>query len=55
MQLMVRITQQFQIEVPLHSLFEAPTVAKLSVQLETILKQENPNAIAPIKALHRGR
>jgi acyl carrier protein len=52
-QLMVRIIEQFQIHIPLHSLFDAPTIAKLSVQLETILKQENPNASAPIKALHR--
>jgi len=52
-QLMVRIIEQFQIHIPLHSLFDAPTIAKLSVQLETILKQENPNASSPIKALHR--
>jgi oxalate---CoA ligase len=52
-QLMVRITEQLQIEVPLNALFNASTIAKLSVQLETILKQENPNASAPIKSLHR--
>ena len=54
-QLNVRINKQFQIDFPLYSVFDASTVAKLSVQLETILKQEIPNAMAPIKALLRKR
>jgi acyl carrier protein len=54
-QLVVRINKQFQIDFPLYSVFDASTVAKLSVQLETILKQEIPNAMAPIKALLRKR
>jgi len=52
-QLIVRINRQFQIEFPLYSLFKAPTIAGLSVQLETTLKQENPHTIPPIKALIR--
>ena len=52
-QLIVRINKQFQIEFPLHVLFEEPTVAELSVQLETILKQEVPKPISTIRALHR--
>ena len=51
MQLIVRINKQFQIEFPLHLLFEEPTVARLSVQLETIVKQEAPNTINSIRAL----
>jgi acyl carrier protein len=55
MQLIVRINKRFQINFPLSSLFEEPTVAMLAVRLETLLKQENTNAIAPIKALPRKR
>ena len=53
MQLIVRINKQFQIEFPLYSLFEAPTVAGLSVRLEALLGQVNPITSAPIKALVR--
>jgi amino acid adenylation domain-containing protein len=42
-QLLVRINKRYQIELPLSSLFEAPTVAELSVKLETLLK--TPNAM----------
>jgi acyl carrier protein len=54
MQLMVRINKQFQIEVPLHLLFEEPTIAGLSLQLEALKSQTNPKPIAsPIRALPR--
>jgi amino acid adenylation domain-containing protein len=55
-QLLVRINRFYQIDFSLSALFEAPTVAQLSVKLETLLKQAIPNAIAPpIKALPRKR
>jgi amino acid adenylation domain-containing protein len=53
MKLIVRINKQFQIDFPLYLLFEEPTVAGLSVSLESLLKQVNPIARAPIKALAR--
>ena len=52
-QLIVRINKRFQIDFPLYLLFEVPTVAELSAQLETLLKQEIPNTINSIKALQR--
>ena len=52
-QLIVRINTQFQIEFPLYSLFEMPTVGELSIQLEAILKQDTPDTITAIKSLHR--
>jgi amino acid adenylation domain-containing protein len=56
MQVMVRLNRQFQIEVPLHLLFEEPTIAGLSLQLEALQSQTNPKPIAsPIRALPRKR
>jgi acyl carrier protein len=52
-QLIVRINKQLQIEFPLYALFETPTVAGLSAQLETVLKQNIPYKINLIKALQR--
>ncbi|MFI3197899.1 MAG: amino acid adenylation domain-containing protein [Methylococcaceae bacterium] len=55
-QLMVRLNKQFQIELPLHLLFEEPTIAGLSLQLEALQSQTNPKPIAsPIRALPRKR
>ena len=53
MRLIVQINKRFQIDFPLYSLFEAPTVAGLSVRLEALLGQVNPITSAPIKALVR--
>ena len=56
MQLMVRLNKQFQIEVPLHLLFEEPTIAGLSLQLEALQSQTNPKPSVPlIRALPRKR
>ena len=53
-QLIVRINKQFQIEVPLRLLFEYPTIAGLSLQLEALQGQVNSKTIAsPIRALPR--
>ncbi len=52
-QLIVRINKQFQVEFPLYSLFEKPTVAELSVQLEAILKEGIPGIVDTIKVLQR--
>ena len=54
-QLIVRINKQFQIEFPLYSLFEDANCCRVVGTIGNMLKQENTNAIAPIKALPRKR
>jgi len=52
-QLIVRINKQFQIEFPLHLLFEEPTVAGLSWILEKTLEQAPAANIEPIHTITR--
>ncbi|MDD1614932.1 MAG: amino acid adenylation protein [Methylococcaceae bacterium NSP1-2] len=55
-QLIVRINKHYQIEFPLSSLFDAPTIAELSVKLENTLEQKIPdNVRTAIKVLPRKR
>ena len=42
-QLMSRVRDAFQIELPLRTLFEKPTVAELALQVEEVLIQEIDN------------
>ncbi len=42
-----RINEELQINLPLYSLFETPTIAELSKQIETNPKQDSQNNIQP--------
>ncbi|MDD5272275.1 MAG: amino acid adenylation domain-containing protein [Methylovulum sp.] len=53
MQLLARIDSHFQMGFPLDLLFEEPTIAGLSGQLEILLKQASPGKRLPIRALRR--
>jgi len=53
-QLMVRLNKQFQIELPLHFLFEHPTISGLALKLHALPESASSNIIVPsIKALPR--
>jgi len=52
MQLMTRMIERLQIEIPFSILFETATIAELSARLELILGQKNTES-TPIKPLQR--
>ncbi len=53
MQVMTRIRQAFQVEIPLRSLFEAPTIADLSLQIEQALHDSQKREIPPLLPVSR--
>jgi acyl carrier protein len=55
MQLMARVQEIFQTEVPLRRLFDQPTVAGLAALIEEYQGQQTPKRQAAIQALPRGR
>jgi amino acid adenylation domain-containing protein len=46
-----RIRESFQVELPVRSLFESPTLAELSSQIESAMRTGSSLAAPPIKAL----
>lgn len=52
---MSRIRDVFELEMPVRSLFESPTIAQLAVNIETNLKQQHSQAIPPIEKINRDR
>jgi non-ribosomal peptide synthetase component F/acyl carrier protein len=46
-----RIRESFQVELPVRSLFESPTLAELSHQIEAVMRAGSSIAAPPIKAL----
>jgi len=53
MQVMARINSTFQVEFPLRRLFEAPTVAQLSIVVEQLVKTGNTEKGSPIVKVQR--
>ena len=47
-QVISRVRQVFQVELPLRSLFDSPTVASLAGQIETALQSERPPQAPPL-------
>ena len=54
-QVMSRVRQVFKVELPLRSLFEAPTVAGLAEQIETALQGERPPQMLPMLPVGRAQ
>ena len=52
-QVVSRLRQAFQVSLPLRSVFEAPTVASLALQVEEAMKTEAKLAAPPIQAVSR--
>ncbi|HEU4507416.1 MAG TPA: amino acid adenylation domain-containing protein, partial [Pyrinomonadaceae bacterium] len=52
-QVISRIRESFQLEIPLRALFEAPTIAALSARIEAELKSEHGTAAPPIVVVSR--
>ncbi len=52
-QLMVRMCNQFNVELPVHVMFEQPTIAELAEQVDALLKQETAIALSPIQRVSR--
>jgi len=52
---MSRIRDVFQLEMPVRSLFESPTIAQLAANIETNLKQQHLLEIPPIEKINRDR
>ncbi|MBE9029049.1 amino acid adenylation domain-containing protein [filamentous cyanobacterium LEGE 11480] len=48
-QLLHRVQEQFQVELPLLKLFEAPTIAKLAVQITLQLSDHPENKVSDVK------
>jgi acyl carrier protein len=55
-QVVSRVRQSFQIEIPLREMFESPTIAELSKAIEKIRSQQSPSEVPTISArTRRGR
>lgn len=54
-QVISRVRALFAIELPLLSLFEAPTVASLGEEIETALREQRGESVAPILPVGRDR
>jgi len=46
-QIMTRLCEVFQVELPLHSLFEWPTIAKLAERIDTFSQEEKFRLVVP--------
>ncbi|NLG48893.1 MAG: AMP-binding protein, partial [Chloroflexi bacterium] len=54
-QLMARVREAFQVEVPLRTLFEAPTVAELAKQVAELRRSHAGLHVPPIRPVARGQ
>ncbi|GHO70186.1 hypothetical protein KSC_090780 [Ktedonobacter sp. SOSP1-52] len=54
-QLLAQIRELFSIEIPLRSVFEAPTVKEFAALLERVLRQDQDHQVAPIVPVQRER
>ena len=52
-QVVARVRQAFQVEVPLRALFDSPTVAGLAEAVESALSSTEPQSVSPITAVAR--
>jgi acyl-coenzyme A synthetase/AMP-(fatty) acid ligase/acyl carrier protein len=53
-QVVSRVRQSFQIEMPLREMFESPTIAELAKVVEKIRGQQSPAGVSTISARRRG-
>jgi acyl carrier protein len=53
-QVVSRVRQSFQIEIPLRAMFESPTIAELSLVIEKIRSEQSPSGVSTISARRRG-
>ncbi|HKR15459.1 MAG TPA: amino acid adenylation domain-containing protein [Pyrinomonadaceae bacterium] len=52
-QLISRVRKTFQIEIPLRTLFESPTIAGMAQVVETLLRDEQPSQSLPLVPMPR--
>src|SRR5262245_50759662 len=54
-QIVLRLRELFDLEIPLRALFENPTVAELARWLQSALREQSRSPVAPIKSVSRNQ